>query len=172
MSISTFNCKGLYEEALQWWLGMPRAAGESDHYLGKSHTCRSPGEKATLIFLVKDMRSETELFQQLKFKDFRGGVRYKVMALVSGYSGLPQTRDFLFFCLFPPNTRTQRQPRDHGLLPKQRKETSSFLVHPLWKHKSAIRSYRFFILFIINIVPEAVTYRRKRYERISTYFDN
>ena len=87
-------------------------------------------------------------------------------------SGLPQKHEFLFFCLFPPNTRTRRQPRDHGLLPKQRKETSSFSVHPLWKHKSAIRSYRIFILFIINIVPEAVTSRRKRYERISTYFDN
>lgn len=29
----------LYQKALQWWLGMPRTAGKSDHYLGKS--CKS-----------------------------------------------------------------------------------------------------------------------------------
>lgn len=109
-----------------------------------------------------DMRSETEPFQQIKFRDLPGGIKQSHCP-VSGCMALsssPETRDALFH-LFPNTSRSQRLPRSHRLLARQRKETSSFLVHPLWEHKPATRSYRMFFLFIINIVPKAVTCRIK-----------
>lgn len=169
----------LHQKAVLWWLGVLRTAEKSDDYL----------ENDKSSFYPQELQLESHpLF--LWWKPFRHEEwNWNIPTTqIQGFTQWSQTKSRPHFrlygpqvfsrnksclsCLFPKATRTQRLPRDRRLLPKQRKETFSFLVHPLWKHKSAIRSYRIFFLFIINIVPEAVTCRRKKYERISTHFDN
>lgn len=119
-------------------------------------------------------KRETEILQQLKSKDFCGGVRHKVMVPTVGHTALRPSQETSFFSYvcFLQTPELRGSPGITGCYQSKKKATYFFLVHSLWKHKSAIRSYKIFLLFIINIVPEAVTWRRKRYERISSYFDN
>lgn len=96
----------LYQKALQWWLGVPRTAGKSDHYLGKRRKgsfppAGTPVRKLPSFFLVIVLRSETKICQQLKSKDLHGGIRCKVMAPFSGYRALrPSPETWVSFLLF------------------------------------------------------------------------
>lgn len=165
-----FQLQDSWQSAPQWWLHVlttptlgnqtARFSKERDHsYLQGAQMNSCPSLLWSKLYRHEEWNWTTPTNQMQGFTWWSQAKSQPCLQTV--WPSALQKQKMHSSLFLPKTSGSQRLPRSHRLLAKQRKETSSSLVHPLWKHKSAIRSYRIFFLFIINIIPEAVTCRIK-----------